>query len=198
MDIPGKTDPITGIILAGGNSARFGSDKGLVIFRGKTLLERAAAILTPFCDEVIISTNNPDHEKYGFRVVQDEVRDNGPMMGIYSALNASLTMRNLVLAVDNLRVEQNFFNYLLSRNLTSCEAAVPFLEKKYFEPLVGFYSKSIIGRMLRMIKDNNFKLPDLLENPTVIKLAVENDFPEYHPDYFSSVNNLKDLEKIAN
>jgi molybdenum cofactor guanylyltransferase len=77
---------ITGIILAGGQSSRMGTDKAMLQIDGKTLMERAIEICKPICHEILISSNNPKHENFGFTVIPDEIKNCGPMGGIYSCL----------------------------------------------------------------------------------------------------------------
>jgi molybdopterin-guanine dinucleotide biosynthesis protein A len=46
---------ILGLVLAGGQSTRFGSDKALAELAGQSLLARAVATLSAFCDKVVIA-----------------------------------------------------------------------------------------------------------------------------------------------
>ncbi len=46
---------VLGLVLAGGQSRRFGSDKALAEVDGRTLLDHAIAALTPHCNAVAIS-----------------------------------------------------------------------------------------------------------------------------------------------
>ena len=48
-------DQIIGVVLAGGKSSRFGSNKALHQYEGITLLERTILLLTPFCQRIFIS-----------------------------------------------------------------------------------------------------------------------------------------------
>jgi molybdenum cofactor guanylyltransferase len=132
----------TGIILSGGKGVRLGMDKGLIELNGRKLIEYAIDILSPFCNEVIISSNNPDYGILPARIVPDFAAGNGPMMGIYSALKASPTAANLILAVDNIFVTRAFFQYLVSLNLSAYHVAVPYVQNKYFEPLVDIIRRN--------------------------------------------------------
>ena len=53
-------DKVTGIILAGGKSSRFGSNKALAVLHGKALISYSLEALQPLCDQMIISTSDPD------------------------------------------------------------------------------------------------------------------------------------------
>lgn len=44
-----------GIVLAGGQSRRFGSDKAVAMLRGRTLLDHAIDALRPFCEALAIA-----------------------------------------------------------------------------------------------------------------------------------------------
>ncbi len=51
---------VTGVVLAGGRSSRFGQDKGLYPYHGKPLVLHAADIIRPLCDELLIISNTPE------------------------------------------------------------------------------------------------------------------------------------------
>jgi molybdopterin-guanine dinucleotide biosynthesis protein A len=183
----------TGIILAGGQSSRLGMDKGLIEWRGRRIIEYAADTLSPFCSELIVSSNNQEYTQYINHVVPDIRQGYGPMMGLYSALKASSTELNLVLAVDNILVTRPFYRYLLSVELSELQVALPYIQNKFYEPLVGYYHKDCEKIMERMMNDGNYKLPDLISQVLVKKLLVESDFPDFHPNYFRSLNSSDDL-----
>ena len=45
---------ILGAVLAGGQSSRFGSDKAIAEFQGRTLLARAVDTLSGWCEHVVV------------------------------------------------------------------------------------------------------------------------------------------------
>ena len=74
---------ILGVVLAGGNSTRFGSDKALAELGGHTLLNRAFDTLTGFRELVVIAgrAQGPGH------CIPDWPRPQmGPLAGIAAAL----------------------------------------------------------------------------------------------------------------
>jgi molybdopterin-guanine dinucleotide biosynthesis protein A len=46
---------VLGVVLAGGRSSRFGSDKALAVLGGKRLLDHAVARLGGWCDDVVVA-----------------------------------------------------------------------------------------------------------------------------------------------
>jgi molybdenum cofactor guanylyltransferase len=75
---------ILGVVLAGGQSTRFGSDKALAELGGRTLLARAFDTLSGFCELVVVAgrERGPGH-----RCIPDWPHpDMGPLGGIAAAL----------------------------------------------------------------------------------------------------------------
>jgi molybdopterin-guanine dinucleotide biosynthesis protein A len=75
---------ILGVVLAGGNSTRFGSDKAMAELGGRTLLARAFDTLSGFCELVVVAgrERGPGH-----RCIPDWPHDNmGPLGGLAAAL----------------------------------------------------------------------------------------------------------------
>jgi molybdopterin-guanine dinucleotide biosynthesis protein A len=75
---------ILGAVLAGGQSSRFGSDKALAEFRGRTLIARAVDTLAGWCEHVVVvgratapAPTLPDWPRPGM----------GPLGGIAAALH---------------------------------------------------------------------------------------------------------------
>jgi molybdopterin-guanine dinucleotide biosynthesis protein A len=74
---------ILGVVLAGGQSTRFGSDKALAELSGRTLLARAFDALTGFCELVVVAgrERGPGH------CIPDWPHPSmGPLGGIAAAL----------------------------------------------------------------------------------------------------------------
>ena len=92
----------TAIILAGGLGSRMGFEKSQIILYGKNILQHHYEVLSACFDEVIISVGKGNvFNISGYpHIVEDELADGGPIMGIYSALQESANKINFVIAVD--------------------------------------------------------------------------------------------------
>ena len=80
---------IVGCILAGGRSSRFGSDKALVTWQGRTLLTHVIERLRPQVQHIIVNTNSgaPDYLEYGYPLVPDQTLGfEGPLAGVLAGL----------------------------------------------------------------------------------------------------------------
>ena len=103
---------ILGVVLAGGQSTRFGSDKALAELGGQTLLARAFDTLTGFCELVVVAgrERGPGH------VIPDWPHANmGPLGGIAAALRLARDEGYesvLSLGVDSLGLPDNLLERL--------------------------------------------------------------------------------------
>lgn len=81
---------VTGVILAGGLATRLGgTDKGLIVYRGRPLIEWVIERIAPQVDELLINANRnaQRYSAYGYRVVADVIADfPGPLAGMHAAL----------------------------------------------------------------------------------------------------------------
>ncbi len=94
---------LTGAILAGGHSSRFGSNKALFVPDGETLISKAAGLLRSVAREVLVSasqTNAGDYDFLGLEIVVDQHPDSGPMGGLETLLQRCTTPWLLVLTCD--------------------------------------------------------------------------------------------------
>ncbi len=164
---------VTGTILAGGASSRMGKDKGLCMFKGKELVAYSIEVLKPICDKIIISTNNPqDYHKFGLPMVEDDIRNIGPIGGIYSCLKQSNTLRNLLISCDMPFLETAALDYILSKS-DNFDLVVPQHSNSYYEPLAGYYSTTIIPSIEDSIHHMDYKLINLFSKVKFLAIAAE-------------------------
>jgi len=131
----------TAVIMAGGKSLRMGTDKSLLDVGGKPLIAHIADQLRPHFDELLVSAN--DANKYAFLgldIVSDRVADQGPLMGITSALAAARHDRVFVTATDIPDLNVELMASLL-RRVNHHDGVVPRTVEGHLEPLFAVYRK---------------------------------------------------------
>jgi molybdopterin-guanine dinucleotide biosynthesis protein A len=90
--------PVTGLLLVGGASERFGSPKAHAPFRGETLAERTWRILHDVCEEVFaIGKSSAD---LPFPVFDDGADERAPIFGLIAGLRLASNEVCLALPVD--------------------------------------------------------------------------------------------------
>lgn len=183
---------ITAIILAGGKSTRMGTDKALIKIEDKSLLEKAIDICDPVCSSILISSNNPAHGKFGYPVVADEIKDCGPIGGIYSCLKKSVTEWNFIISVDTPFVTSDFILFLTTQT-GNFDAVVPvhFSDK---EPLIALYNKNCLPVIEKQISMQQFKIHHLINQINTNYLNA-GEWVENNAHFFSNLNRPEDLLK---
>ncbi len=80
---------LTGVLLVGGASSRFGSPKALAVLDGETFAERAWRVLEEACDEVVAVGKRSDALPLPFPLVDDGTADRAPIYGVIASLAAA-------------------------------------------------------------------------------------------------------------
>ena len=195
---------ITGIVLCGGKSSRFGEDKALIKLGDKELIEVVSNLMLSLFPKVFLSTNDSDKYKFlGLPLVKDIHHEKGPLAGIHVSLQYSETEKNFFIPVDmpllNAEVISSLINYKTERQV------VIFNNKGRDFPLCGVYKKSLFERIDKHfkhhvhddIKTKNWYLSmqhflSLIE-VEVIKAEL---LPFYKEEYFLNINSQQDYESM--
>ncbi|MBA3844124.1 MAG: molybdenum cofactor guanylyltransferase [Actinobacteria bacterium] len=90
---------LTGVLLVGGASRRFGTPKALVRVGDETLAERGHRVLLEACDEVLV-IGKTDELDLPFEVIDDGVEARVPMAGVMRALRLATHEIVVCLPVD--------------------------------------------------------------------------------------------------
>jgi molybdopterin-guanine dinucleotide biosynthesis protein A len=98
---PRAVPRVAAIVLAGGRSRRFGSDKLAAVIDGATLLERAVAAAASVADEVVVVLPPEGGSAPApARIVRDPAPDGGPLVGLLAGLRAVDAPVAIVVAGD--------------------------------------------------------------------------------------------------
>ncbi|HLK46330.1 MAG TPA: NTP transferase domain-containing protein, partial [Acidimicrobiales bacterium] len=88
---------LTGVLLVGGASRRFGSPKALAVLDGETLADRGRRVLGEACDEVLVVGKQGE---LPFDVVDDGTDTRAPIAGVVAGLRASANDVAVFVPVD--------------------------------------------------------------------------------------------------
>ena len=160
---------LTGILLVGGGSTRFGSPKALAVLDGETLAARAWRVLGEACDEVIAIGQESDALALPFPVLDDGASERAPIYGVIAGLAAATYDVVVVLPVDCPLMSVAAIKAL------GAAVAVP-----QTGPLPGAYSKSMLPELEARVARGALSLRGV--NPTVLEvdeaLLVDVDAPD--------------------
>lgn len=157
---------MTGVLLLGGASSRFGSPKALAPFRGETLAERAWRTLGEACDERI-AVGKGDLG-LPFEVLVEPAEPQAPIVGVIAGLRAATNETVVFLPVD-------------------CPLVTPALLRELAEqrsvpqtgPLPGAYAKADLRELERRLAAGDYSLRGV--NPRVVsvdeRLLADADTP---------------------
>jgi molybdopterin-guanine dinucleotide biosynthesis protein A len=127
---------LTGVLLLGGASRRFGSPKALARFNGSTLAEHGWGVLGEACDERLAFGKAADELGLPFPVQDDGIGVRAPIAGVVAGLRAASNDVCVFLPVDSPLVTAE----IVRRLGAACrDAAVP-----ETGPLPGAYAKSAL------------------------------------------------------
>jgi len=182
---------VTGIILAGGQSSRMGTDKALLEFNGKKLIEYSIDVLTKVTDEVIVIGNTRTYDFPGLKTYKDLRYGYGPLGGIYTGLFYSNSASNLILGCDTPFVNADLLKYLLTQS-NSYEAVMP-LHKKRYEPLCAYYSKNCSERLKTLMIGGYKTLKNIIPFFNTKTIIIDSALPFYKANLFYNINTKADL-----
>lgn len=181
-----------GIILSGGRSSRFGTDKGLFKFDRRYLVEYPIELCKSFTQDFFISANNSDYEKFGIDVIKDHYQNLGPIGGLYSALKESKHDKNLILPCDTPFITKDLIQKLVD-SYNDEDVLVFNTSNGKTHPLIGIYHKRVISNLLWHIEHDKLKLIDFILSTNHRFVSLEEE--DILNDCFHNLNYQSDIEK---
>jgi molybdopterin-guanine dinucleotide biosynthesis protein A len=173
---------LSGVLLVGGASTRFGSPKALVRFGGETLAERAWRLLGEACDERIAVGKRADRLELPFELLDDASDVRAPLAGVVAGLHAASHDVAVVVPVDVPLLTPAVLHELAG----ACrDAAV-----SPTGPLPGAYRRSALAALDRALAAGRLALRDALGDLDVAVVHLDERL-------LVNVNTPDDLERLA-
>jgi molybdenum cofactor guanylyltransferase len=173
---------LTGVLLVGGASRRFGSPKALASLDGETLAERGWRTLGAVCTERFAVGKVADALVLPFPVHDDGTPVRAPLAGVVAGLRLALNDVCVFLPVDCPLVGAGALTALGD---ACADAAVA-----QTGPLPGAYARRILPVLERRLADENLALRDALHELDVRIVDLD-------PAELVNVNEPRDLDEVT-
>ncbi|MDF0727001.1 molybdenum cofactor guanylyltransferase [Cytobacillus sp. S13-E01] len=190
---------VAGIILAGGESRRFGSPKAIADYKGRKFIEYALDSIQNITKEIIIVS----HETLSSRIKQvtsipvtedlSQYKGNGPLAGIVTGMCYYQTEWYIVLPCDTPLVTEELIKRLLEHTEAEIDAVVPVVEGK-IQPLIALYHTRVIDKAKRLLTQNKYKMMSLLDGINTKYITEKN--LQVTATIFQNINSQDDLDKL--
>jgi len=196
------------IILCGGRGKRMGQDKGLLNIKGIPLIIRIIERAMDVADEVILVLRDENQFKNYEKILEnlnfisknlfvsfDFIKDQGPLMGIYSGLNQVSSNRVLIVPCDSPLVSRSFMEKMLNYDLTDFDVIIPKWPDGNLEPLHAIYRKEISKEISNLLKDGKKDVKSLYKLVKVKYVDVES--LDKTGKSFLNLNKPEEVNRIA-
>lgn len=180
---------VSGAVLCGGGSRRFGTDKALQRVAGRTLLERVVASLAPARERLLVGRAYPLE---GTRYVADLRPGQGPLAGLEAALTAA-SQPWLALAACDLPCLTASYWRLLCRHADGTRGVVVRDGQGRLEPLAALYHRSALPEVRARLDRGSRDLQGLLQAVPTVAVELATVTTACGPGVLRNVNRPSDL-----
>ena len=195
---PTSISKLSAIVLAGGHSRRLGSDKALLLWQGEYLIQRIVRLLKQRFKEIWVVTDETKRYKdlLDVPVLEDVIKNKGPMGGLYTGLLASTNDYNFVTACDMPLVNLNVID-LIIREIDGSQVIVPEISG-FKSPTIALYHRSCLLKIEKMLKSKDWSLQSLLRSVST-KVISEESIRRVDPQLrcFTNLNTPEDWQRLT-
>lgn len=192
-------EKVSAIILAGGKNIRIARNKAFIqLPSGETILQNTLNVLQKIFPEIIIVTNQKEtYLKFDVQVVEDLIKESGPLGGIFTGLCYSTSKHNFAVACDMPFIKPALIRLLLEERKTY-DVVIPEIDGEV-EPLFALYSKNCIPVMFEHLRKRNLKMREVLGKLQVKKIGTSK-IARFDPEHLSffNINTEEDLRRAEN
>jgi len=190
---------ITGLILAGGRAQRMGgTDKGLISFHDKPLIESTITKLKPQTHSILINANRniTKYASYGYPVIMDETPDfSGPLAGFSVGLKSCKTPFLLTSPCDSPLLPNNLAE-LLSAEMEDGDYELVYASSKeadgkvWAQPVFCLMRTNLLDSLTKFLLKGDLKIDRWFKELRSSTVVFED------PLVFANVNTPEELKLL--
>lgn len=167
---------ITGVILAGGQSRRFGQDKARVVFgpEKKPILLNIFYLLENLrLSPIVISDRDDRYRDLGISCKTDLIANKGPLGGIYTALQTTEREKILVLTCDMPFIGMGMLRKILKLGRISDHGIVYGTDHE-LQPFPGIYTKKDLSLIKNLLDSEQLEMKNfLMKKPKLRVIPIQ-------------------------
>ncbi|MBL8385529.1 MAG: molybdenum cofactor guanylyltransferase [Burkholderiales bacterium] len=195
---PAERQSVTGLILAGGRSARMNPadgdgrrDKALMSFRGRRLIDHVFERIAPQVGGVMISANR-NHEQFksfGVRVVSDAIGEfAGPLAGLHAGLSASRRPYLIAVPCDSPFFPEDLVERMFDAlESTGTQVAVA-MSGEQPHPVFALTRRTVLAHLTDFLKGGGRKIDAWYDSLSTVQVDFNDDA------LFGNINTPEELE----
>ena len=191
------------VILAGGYSRRFGSDKGLVLLKNKPLVRHVIDNVSSVVDEIFVVVSS-EQQKQSFepiisqkaKIIIDTSKLQSPLIGTITGFEVATGDYSLLVPCDAPLISTKIVQFLFDVSHKK-KAVIPRWPSGYVEPLQAIYhTESAFQAVKTAIKQKHLDMRSMINNLNNIRYVSTNVLKQLDPELLSffNVNTPKDLQ----
>ena len=186
-----------GVIQAGGQNRRFGSDKAFIQWGEAYLIQRTIEILKSVLEEVVIITNDHSvrYRELGCTLLKDMIPGKGCLGGLYTGINHSRDGKIFTVACDMPFLDRAFIEYMVNlEDRDNYEVIIPRTE--VLQPMHAMYSDGCIPHIEALMRQGNLKILDFFDSVKLKEISPE-VIARFDPQglIFYNINTPENLEQ---
>jgi len=215
--IRNKSESIAIMILIGGKSTRFGSDKGLFEFLGKPLISYQLETLSPLNYDIFIVAHSKNQVSRYLRIIDITkimafiIDDNNitsdsplriPLLGLYSGFKELYKLgykKSFVISCDLPLIQFNVLKFLIKQS-NGFDCCIPKWNNGFLEPLFAIYPiKKAYKKAEENLKNRKYKLTNIIgDNWKIRFISIENSIKQFDQNLltFLNINTPEDIKLL--
>jgi molybdopterin-guanine dinucleotide biosynthesis protein A len=200
MDSEQRPSPIitdiAGVILAGGQSRRYGKNKALVEVGGLLLIERVIRVMGSVFERLMLMTNAPDEYAFlGLPMHEDLVKGRGPLGGIYTALKTMPHEGGFFVACDMPTLNADLIRHMV-RIRGDFDAVVPRIAGR-MDALHALYTRRCLSAVESLIGASQNQVIRFFDAVSA-RYVEEEEIRRFDPELrsFFNINDPKELKRF--
>ena len=211
-----KDKSLAFVILIGGKSTRFGSDKGIFEFLGKPLISYQIETIVKFKKEIfLVAHSQKQVQTYKIKIETDNIKEfflddidlisnenlRTPMIGLYTAFKELRKLdyeKVFILSCDAPLIKYDLIELLIEQS-EGFDCCIPRWNNGFLEPLFAIYPvKKAFDRVEECLKREQYKLTKILDDNWKINYISQSSIKAIDKKFISfiNINGPIDIEKL--